>query len=423
MSKEAPDRRVEPGTLSLATGMWLAVIAAAIVGAIAMGLRQALGLYLAPVTQDLAMGRESFALSVAIANLVWGLAAPFAGFIADRYGAVRVVVTGGLTTAIGFLALRFAETEIDLLLSGILMGLGVAGSGISALVGIAARAVPQPLRTEAIAWVGFGSGVGMLVSLPYAHLLMENVGWKQSLLVLAATALMIVPLAFCLRRSGHDRFETERPDVSQRDQSVSAAVTSALLAPSYWLLMAGFFVCGFHVVFYATHLPAFVTDAGLPAWVGVAGLMLVGLGNLVGNILAGWWGRHRPLRHGLMLIYFGRALVFFGFLVLPTTATTVLVLSALLGVLWLSTVPLTSGLVSVFFGAQWLTMLYGVVFLAHQLGSFAGVWSAGSLYDTYASYTAMWWICVALGVVAGVLHMPIKEAAVSGHAPEQLPAA
>jgi MFS family permease len=408
---------------AIGSGIWLAVVAAAVVGAIAMGLRQALGLYLAPVTQELNLGRESFALSIAIANLVWGVAAPFAGFIADRYGAARVVAFGGLTTAAGFLSLHVVETEFQLFLSGVLLGLGVAGAGISALVGIVARAVPEHMRTEAISWVGFGSGVGMLVSLPYAHVLMEETDWQQSLLVLALTALFILPLAFFLRQP--PRLASVGADLGSHppELPVSGVLKSALVTPSYWFLMAGFFVCGFHVVFYATHLPAFVSDAGLPSWVGVAGLMLVGLGNLFGNLLAGWWGRSRPLRHGLMWIYFGRSLVFLGFLVLPTTTFTVLALSAVLGVLWLSTVPLTSGLVSVFFGARWLTMLYGIVFLSHQLGSFAGVWLAGSLYDATLSYNAMWWICVGLGVFAGLLHVPIKEADVRDGGPEQLPAA
>lgn len=386
-------------------GVYVTVVSAAAVAAIAMGLRQALGLYLAPVSEHLGTGREAFGFSIAVANLIWGLAAPFIGYVADRFGAARVIIFGGLTTIAGFALLFAAEDETQLLLSGVLMGLGVSGAGISALVGIAARSVPDEMRTEAISWVGIGSGLGMLAALPYSYMLMEWLGWQQSLLWLAATAVLILPLALALK--------TPRASVPIDDapvpEPVSGILASALQSSSYWLLMTGFFVCGFHVVFYATHLPAFVSDAGLPAWVSVAALTLVGLGNLVGNYLAGYWGRNRPLRYGLAGIYFGRALVFLGFLFLPTTAFNVLVLSALLGVLWLSTVPLTSGLVSVMFGARWLTMLYGVVFLSHQLGSFAGVWLAGALYDRLKSYTAMWWICVGLGVMAALLHVPIRE--------------
>lgn len=388
--------------------MWTIIVAAATIAALSMGLRQGLGFYLKPITIDLDVGREAFALSVAVTNLVWGFAAPVAGYVADRFGAGRVVAVGVTAMAGGFIALYLATTETHLLSAGFALGIGISGAGISALVGVAARASPPGQQSQAISWIGIGSGIGILLAIPLTHLLIERLGWQDSLLVLAVIMLAGLPLAYIVR--GHaPQAVNGSGGVEDETASFRSMVPRAMQSGSYWLLMAGFFVCGFHVVFYATHLPAYVADQGLPAWVSVAALILVGIGNLIGTYAAGKWGTHLPMRHGLALIYFGRAIIFLGFLYLPITATTVLVLSALLGLLWLSTIPLTSGVVGVLFGARWLTTLYGVVFLAHQLGSFAGVWMAGALYDQTESYDIMWWISVVLGVFAGALHLPIHE--------------
>lgn len=402
------------------TTLWTVIVAAATIVAVGMGLRQALGLYLKPISMDLGIGREAFAFAVALTNLIWGIAAPVAGYVADRFGAGRIVVVGCLSLAAGFFLLYTAHSDVQLLWAGVLLGVGISGTGITAMVGVAVRASPFPQRTEAISWIGIGSGIGLLVALPYVHVLMDHVGWQPSLLVLATTALIVLPLAFVVRgkigqisESGDHEEPRSAAEAKGGEQPVNAILRWAFQSQSYWLLMIGFFVCGFHVVFYATHLPAYVADQGLPSWVGVAALTLVGLGNLIGTWLAGKWGAHLPMRYGLALIYFVRAGIFLGFLFLPITATTILTLSALLGLLWLSTIPLTSGLVGVFFGAKWLTMLYGIVFLAHQLGSFSGVWLAGWLYDQTQSYDMMWWISVALGVFAGLIHLPIQERTVA----------
>ena len=368
-----------------------------------MGLRQVMGLYLRPVTAELGIGREAFGLAIAIANIVWGIAAPFAGAISDKYGTGRIVVFGALTTATGLYLTQAASSELHLFVAGIFLGLGVAGAGINALVGAVARAAPPDQRSAAIAALGIGSGIGILVALPYTHVLIEALGWKQSLVALAASAALILPLAWPLRG---------RPEMTTgltRRQSLGAALAEAFRYPSFWLLNAGFFVCGFHVVFYGTHLPAYVADQGLGPEVAVIALTVVGIGNLIGTYLAGQWGRRFPKRIGLSLIYLGRAVVFLGFLYLPITATTVILLSAALGVLWLSTVPLTSTLVSTFFGPSWMTMLYGIVFFSHQVGSFLGVWLGGVLFDMLGSYDTMWWISVGLGVFAALIHWPIVE--------------
>ena len=381
----------------------MVVLAAASIAAIGMGLRQVMGLYMVPVTETLGLGRESFALAIAIANLVWGLSAPFTGAISDKYGTGIVVVFGAVTTSIGLLLMYFAQTDVDLFLSGIFMGFGVAGAGVNAVVGAVGRAASPDDRSAAMASVGMGAGVGILVALPYSHLLIEQLGWQTSLLVLAATASVILLLAWPV--SGKPEAEPELVS----PQSLKEALSEAFRLPSFWLLNAGFFVCGFHVVFYGTHLPAFVADQGLSPEVGVWGLMIVGLGNLIGTYLAGQWGRHYSKRYGLSLIYLGRSFVFLGFLFLPITPFTVIALSGVLGLLWLSTIPLTSSLVAVFFGAKWMTMLYGIVFFSHQVGSFLGVWLGGAIYDRLQSYDAMWWISVVLGLVAAAVNWPIEE--------------
>lgn len=385
--------------------VWI-VMAAASIAAIGMGLRQVMGLYMKPISMDLGVGRQAFSLAIAVANMVWGLAAPFVGAVSDRYGAGRVAVMGALATALGLFLTYAATSEAALLLAGVFLGLGVAGAGVNSMVGAAARAAPPELRTQAIAALGMGSGIGMLIALPYTHLLIEYLGWKQSLLVLVGTALLILPLAFAVAG------KPVPPASNTQTLTLREGLSEAFRLPSYWLLNAGFFVCGFHVAFYATHLPAFVADQNLASNVAVIALTAVGVGNLIGTYLAGQSARYFPKRYGLSAIYFGRAVLFAAFLILPMTPVTVVVLSALLGLLWLSTVPLTSGLVGTFFGPQWMTMLYGVVFLSHQVGSFLGVWSAGLLFDATKSYDLMWWISIALGIFAGLVHLPIRERAV-----------
>ncbi|MGI9522457.1 MAG: MFS transporter [Hyphomicrobiaceae bacterium] len=383
--------------------LWVVVLTCATITAIAMGIRQSMGLYLKPISNDLGFGRDVFSLAVAIANIVWGLAAPFSGGVSDKYGTGRVVVFGSLTTAVGLWLMYTATADWHLYLSGVFLGLGVAGAGINALVGAAARAAPPDQRTSAIASIGIGSGVGILIALPYTHILIEQFGWQTSLAILSATALFILPLA---------RPVSGRPVATEqvgRAQTLAEALREAFAYPSFWLLNAGFFVCGFHVVFYATHLPSYVDDKGLDTGVAVMGLVAVGIGNLIGTYLSGQWGKKNSKKWGLSFIYFCRAIVFLGFLFLPINAVTVIALSAALGLFWLSTIPLTSGMVATFFGPTWMTMLYGIVFFSHQVGSFLGAWMAGYLFEITRSYDMMWWISVTLGLFAALIHIPIRE--------------
>jgi MFS family permease len=383
--------------------LWLVILAAGVICGIAMGLRQVMGLYLPPMTLELGIGREPFSTAMAIANLTWGLGAVAAGMVADRYGAGRVVVSGVLATMAGMYVMYVAQSGLDLMLSGILLGIGVSGTGITSLVGAVGRAAPPEKRTSAIASLGMAGGIGGFVAFPYTHLLMDVAGWKTSLLLLLITTSLMLPLAWPL--SGRPA-----PGAGIVDQqTLVGAICEACTHPSYLLLVAGFFVCGFHVAFYGVHLPAFVADKGLDGSVAVIALTTVGIGNLVGTYIAGQSGRFIEKRRGLSLIYFGRCFIFLGLLFLPITPLTVIVLSALLGLFWLSTVPLTSSLVATFFGTRWMSMLFGVVFLSHQLGSFSGLWLAGTLYDYTKSYDMMWWISIALGLFAAAVHWPIQE--------------
>lgn len=392
--------------------IWVVILTCATITAIGMGIRQSMGLYMKPISEHLGLGIEVFSMAIAIANIVWGLAAPFTGAISDKYGSGRVVIFGGLCTAAGLWLMYTASAAIELYFSGVLLGFGVAGAGINALVGAVGRAAPPELRAAAVAKLGIGSGIGLLVALPYTHFLMEAVGWQTSLAILAATAMIMLPLAWPV--SGKPA--AAGPDI--KPQSLGEALKEALAHPSFWLLNAGFFVCGFHVVFYAVHLPSYVASQGIDASIGVIGLTVTGIGNLVGTYLAGQWGKNGSKKWGLTVIYLCRAGIFLCFLYLPIDGMTIIALSAALGIFWLSTVPLTSSLVSVFYGPTWMTMLYGIVFFSHQVGSFLGAWMAGYLFDQTQSYDTMWWISVALGVFAALIHMPIAERPVNRLTPK-----
>jgi predicted MFS family arabinose efflux permease len=396
-------QKYAPSAPAASRPLWVIVLSAGLLVGIAMGLRQVMGLYLPPMTKELGIGREPFSNAMAVANLIWGVCAVFAGMIADRQGAGRVVVAGTLSTMAGLYLMYSARSGFDLMMSGVLLGIGVSGTGITALVGAVGRAAPPDKRTAAIASLGMATGIGGFVAFPYTHLLMDLVGWQTSLLLLLATTAVVMPLAWPLAgkpSAGAGMIDT---------QSLGGAIKEAFTHPSYLLLTTGFFVCGFHVAFYGVHLPAFLADQGLDSSVAVIALTMVGLANLAGTFIAGQSGRWIEKRRGLSLIYFGRCFVFLGLLFLPITPTVIIGLSTLLGFLWLSTVPLTSSLVATFFGTRWMSMLFGVVFLSHQVGSFTGLWLAGYLYDATKSYDAMWWISIALGLFAAAIHWPIKE--------------
>ena len=394
---------MQTSSAKAALPLWALITIVGIIVGLSMGRTQSMGLYLPPVTQALNVGRESFALAMALAQLLMGIGAPLSGALIDKFGAGRIIVVCVLAAMAGLYFMYAATSTTDLLISGILMGIGVSGTGVTSLVGTIGRLAPPEKRLSAIASIGMAAGIGGFVSLPVMHFLIEMVGWQQSLLWLILITALLLPLAWPL--GGKPESSTSLV----RQQSVREALSEAMLHPSYWYLIAGFFVCGFHVAFIMVHLPAFAIDQGLPSWVGPFALSVVGIANIIGTYIAGQSGRFIEKRRGLSLIYFGRSIIFLGFLFLPMTPATVITLCGLLGLLWLATIPLTSGLVATFFGTTWMSMLFGIVFLSHQVGSFLGVWLAGRLFDMTKSYDAMWWISIALGLVAALAHWPIQE--------------
>jgi len=383
--------------------LWALILIVGTIVGLSMGRAQSMGLYLAPITRALGVGRESFGLAMALAQLTMGFGAPFSGALIDKFGAGRVIVVCVLTAIAGLYVLYAANSSVDLLLSGVLMGIGVSGTSLTSLVGTIGRLAPPEKRLSAIASVGMAAGIGGFVALPVMHLLIELGGWQQSLLWLMAITALLLPLAWPIGGKAVHKAG------AVRDQTMVEALGEALRHPDYWLLTVGFFVCGFHVAFIMVHLPAFTLDQGLPSWVGPYALSMVGIANIIGTFLAGQSGRFLEKRQGLSLIYLGRAVLFLGFLYLPMTPASVIIICGLLGLLWLSTIPLTSGLVATFFGTTWMSMLFGIVFLSHQLGSFLGVWLGGRIFDMTKSYDAMWWISIALGVLSALINWPIRE--------------
>jgi predicted MFS family arabinose efflux permease len=389
--------------------LWaLILIVGSIVG-IATGRGQSMGLYQIPIVSDLKIGREPFSTAMALAQLMTGLGAPFSGALMDKLGAFRVVLGCVVLTIVGFYFMYAAQSPLYLLISGVLLGLGTSGTGVNALAGTMGRLAPPEKRLAAIASLGMAGGIGGFVALPFMHYLIEWTGWQQSLLWLMAITILMVPLAWPI--GGKPAVQAAAGGTPA--QTMREALKEAFAHPSFWFLTSGFFVCGFHVAFIMVHFPAYTRDIGLPGWVGPFALGLIGLTNIVGTFLAGQSGKFIEKRRGLSLIYLGRAFIFLALLLLPPTPIVVLVLCGLLGLLWLATIPLTSGLVATFFGTTWMSMLFGIVFLSHQVGAFLGVWLAGRLFDATKSYEAMWWISIALGLISALLNWPIKEAPVA----------
>ena len=382
--------------------LWIIILCGGAIAGVSLGIRQTFGLYLAPISQDLALGREVFALSIGLTNLLWGFGAPFAGAVADKYGPGRVLVTGSLLYILGLYLIATAGGAPDLIFAGILIGLGISGTGFTVVLGAVGRAAPADRRGTALGLASMGGSIGQFIALPYAHVLISDFGWSASLIVLTATAAVMAPLAWGLKG--------RPPSTGAADQqTLGEAFREAIRHRGFALLTAGFFVCGFHVAFVATHLPAYLADKAFAPWVGATALTLVGLANIFGTFGAGRLGEMVEKRLALSVYYLLRSVVILLFILAPLSETSVLVFAFTLGLLWLGTIPLTSGLIATLFGPRYLSMLFGIVFLSHQLGGFLGAWLGGVLYDELASYDIMWWLSIALGVAAAILHWPIVE--------------
>jgi MFS family permease len=355
--------------------------------------------------------REIFALSIAIQNIVWGFGQPFAGAIADRYGSGRVLAGGGFLYAAGLALMAWAPDPVWLNISaGLLIGLGLAAASFTIVLSAFGRRVP-PEKRSLVFGVGTAAGsMGQFLFAPFGQALIHGFGWADALVILGAVSLAIPVLAIAL---------AGRPGAAGqaiREQSFREAIGEAFQHRSYLLLTAGFFVCGFQIAFMTAHLPAYLLDQGLDAKVGAWALALIGLFNVIGSLAAGWIGQNFSKPIFLSLIYFGRAALIAVFIMLPATPVTVLGFAAIIGLLWLATVPPTSGLVAIMFGPKYMGTLMGIVFFSHQVGAFLGVWLGGRLYDETGSYDVVWWIGVALAVFAGFIHLPIQERPVNAAA-------
>lgn len=371
---------------------------------VSFGTRAGFGLYLQPVSSDLGWGREVFGLAIAIQNLMVGLAQPFTSAIADRFGTGRMIVAGGLCYVGGLALMAHASDPMDAYLGlGVLTGLGLSGTSFAIVFGAVGRAVSAEKRSLALGLAGSIGSVGQFTMVPMGQALLTDYGWSAVLMIFACVMLITLPIAGVLKG---------KPADHGPGQSLREALHEASAHNGYRLLVAGFFVCGFHVAYIATHLPAFIVDQGLPAEIGAWALGLVGLFNIVGSASAGFIGGKFSKPYLLSSLYFGRALLFVAFILLPMTEATALLFGALMGLMWLSTVPVTSALVAQIFGPRYMGTLFGIVFFSHQMGAFLGAWLGGYVYDSTGSYDIVWWIAAALGVMAGLLHLPINAAPV-----------
>ena len=388
-------------TLSRA-GLWVLVLSSVIL-TLSLGVRHGFGLFLAPMSADFGWGREVFAFAIALQNLIWGLAQPVTGALADRYGAGRTVLVGGILYAAGLVLMGLSETPFGLSMSaGLLIGLGLSGTSFSVLLAAVGRAATPEKRSMAMGIAAAAGSFGQFVMLPGTLGLMEWLGWSAALLALGVLVALMIPLGACLR-------EAPVAAPNQPAQSLGEALREAAGHSGFWLLALGFFVCGFQVVFIGVHLPAYLVDRQLPAHVGTTVLALVGLFNIFGTYGAGWLGGRLSKPRLLIGIYLLRAVVIIAFLTLPLSVWTAYAFGMAMGLLWLSTVPLTNGTVATMFGVRNLSMLGGIAFLFHQLGSFMGGWLGGYVYDRTGSYDLVWQIAILLSLMAALLNWPVRE--------------
>jgi MFS family permease len=386
------------------------VAAGCLISAVGFGPRSTMGFFLTPMTTELGWARGVFALAIAIQNLVWGLAQPLAGMIADKFGTARVLVAGALAYSLGLALMSQTTDPLALqLTAGLLVGLGIAGGGFLLVLAAFARLLPERMRTLAYG-IGTAAGsVGQFVFAPLSQGLIAGYGWRTTLLIIAAIVLVVPALAVFLR----GRPEVAATARGQREQSIAEALREAFRHRSYQLLVSGFFVCGFQLAFITVHLPPYLADIGIPPRFGGYALALIGGFNIIGSISSGVLSGRMPRRFLLSTLYLARSGLIVFLVATPPSAPTVLVFSAAMGLLWLSTVPPTQQLVAIMFGTRYMATLFGFVFFSHQLGSFLGVWLGGVLYDATGSYNTVWWLSAALGVFAALVHLPIREAHVT----------
>jgi MFS family permease len=393
------------------------ILSACLLLLLSFGYRSGFGLFVKPITEANGWGREVISVALAVQNICWGIIAVFAGGLADRFGNAKVIVVGTILYALGMHLMSGVDNAWMLNVStGLLVGAGVAGTSFGIVLPAMARAVGEQRRQWAL---GLGTAVGsfgQFAVVPIAQFLIDAFSWMTALNILAASSLTMALFAMPLAPYSGKQEATQKT----QGQKVTEALQEALGYRSFVLLVSGFFVCGFHVAFITAHMPAFLTDNGFAANVGAWSISLIGLCNIFGAYLSGILSGRILKRHVLVFIYLSRAVAITLFMLIPFSLVSVLVFSAVMGFLWLATVPATSGLVAIMFGTRYMALLYGIVFLGHQIGSFIGVWLGGWLYDRSGSYDLVWWLGVALGIMAAIVHWPIKERPVSRLAAEEI---
>ena len=383
-----------------------AIVCACVIALLAFGPRSSMGFFQLPILQDTGWDRTTFGMAMALQNIFWGLSQPLFGVVADKIGTWRVLAIGAVIYALGLVAMAIAPSPAWLHIGGgVLVGLGIGACSFGVVLASIARLVNPEKRSFAFGLGTAAGSAGMFVFAPISQGLIDTLGWSDSLIAVAALMLIIPLLAIPLRGNS----STSRFAATEFDQTIHEALREAFTSKGYLLLTSGFFVCGFQVAFITAHFPAYISDLGIaPRWAVVA-ISLIGFFNILGSLASGIIGQHYSKPIFLSLIYIGRSIVVTVFLLVPASPTTVVLFSIVMGVLWLSTVPPTNALVAIMFGTRYLGMLGGIVFFSHQVGSFLGVWMGGVLYDAYGSYDAVWWLGVALGLVAAVVHWPIRE--------------
>jgi MFS family permease len=382
----------------------LVIVAGCIIAMIGFGIRSVFGLFLEPMTTTHSWSRETFAIAMAIQNLLWGIGVPIAGALADRYGPMRVLSVGAVIYGLGVWGMAVTDSSMGLhLFGGLLTGLGIAFTAFSLALAAMAKVVGPERRTLVLGLGTAAGSLGQVIFSPLGQQFIANYGWQSALMILAATALLIIPLSLCLPNN-----QTHTGEAAC-NQTLTEALREAMGHRGFVLLTVGFFVCGFHVAFITVHFPSYVKDLGLAPEVGAYALSIIGLFNIAGSFLSGAAGTRWSKKSGLAFIYFTRAIVITALLLAPKTPTTIYLFAAAMGILWLSTVPLTSGIVAQVFGVRYMATLFGIVFFSHQIGSFLWVWLGGRLYDTTGTYDAIWWAGVILGLIAAFIHLPINE--------------
>ena len=409
MTASAGDLKPAPGAGNWRTPLVI-VICGSLIGMLTFGPRSTFGFFMQPMSREFGWGRDVFALAFAVQNLLWGIGQPISGAIADRFGTLRVISVGALMYAAGLIIMRYASTPASLELgAGLLIGFGLSGCSFNLVLSAFGKLVPPQWRGIALGAGTAAGSFGQFLFAPFGVALIDNFGWQSALTVFALLLLLVIPLALALATPA----EAANAQTAAPPQSFRQALTEAFGHRSYVLLVLGFFTCGFQLAFITAHLPAYLVDRGLPVQTGGWVIAAIGLFNIVGSLSVGWLSNKLPKRYILSAIYFTRALSILAFIWFPITTFSAIVFGVVTGFTWLSTVPPTSSLVALMFGPRWLATLYGFAFFSHQVGGFLGVLLGGIVFEKFGSYAPIWWLSVLLGVLSGLINLPIVEAPVA----------